>query len=324
MTHALPRRALMAAPLAAPLARPALAQPGRTARILVGFPPGGSVDVTARLLAERLRGRVAPTVVENRTGAAGRLAIEELKRSEPDGTTILLTPASMVTIFPTLYAGRLRYDVAADLIPVTPVCIYPFAVAVGPGAPGVTTMADLRAFVRGRPETPYASPAAGSAPHFIGVELGRAMGAALTHVPYRGAAPAIQDAVAGQIPMVVNVLGDLVPHHGAGRLKVLAVTAPARVPQLTEVPTIAEAGFPDLVHDEWYGLFLPARTSATVVDALNAATAAALADPAMLAALDRQAFAPLHLSPAAYAERVRAETARWAPIVAASGFRPEE
>jgi tripartite-type tricarboxylate transporter receptor subunit TctC len=185
-------------------------------------------------------------------------------------------------------------------------------------------LADLVAFARARGETPYASPAAGSIPHFLGVEFAKAAGIRLSHVPYRGAAPALQDAMAGQIPMVVNVLGDLVPHHEAGRLRVLVVSSPARVPQLPDVPTFAEAGFPRLTADEWYGLFLPARTPPGLVAALNAAAGAAVAEPGMAAALDRQAFAPLHLPPAEYAARVRAETAFWAPIVAESGFRPDE
>jgi tripartite-type tricarboxylate transporter receptor subunit TctC len=143
-------------------------------------------------------------------------------------------------------------------------------------------------------------------------------------VPYRGAAPAIQDAMAGQIPVVVTVLGDLVPHHQSGHLRILAVTAPTRVPKLPDVPTIAEAGYPRLTNDEWYGLFLPARSPAPLVDALNTAAGAAATDPGMIAALDRMAFAPLHLTPAAYISRIRDETMHWAPIVAASGFRPDE
>ena len=202
------RRALLAAPiLAAPVvARAQAPVVARPARIVAGFPAGGTVDLTARLLADRLRGGWAPQlVVENRVGATGRLAIEETLRADADGTTILITPASMVTIYPHLYGDRLRYNPLTDLAPVSPVVIYPFGMAVGPGAPGVTSVAQFLDMARQRRGLSYASPAAGSVPHFTGVMLARAAGVELTHVPYRGAAPAITDAIAGQIAATINV-----------------------------------------------------------------------------------------------------------------------
>ena len=323
----LPRRALLAAPL---LATPLIARAqtpvvARTARLLCGFPAGGTVDLTCRLLAERLRGSWAPqVVVENRVGATGRLAIEEAVRSEADGSTILITPASMVTIYGHLYGNRLRYDALADLAPVSPVVVYPFALAVGPGAPGVTDLAQFIAFARARGGLAYASPAAGSVPHFTGVMLARAVGVELTHVPYRGAAPAITDAIAGQIPATINVIGDQVEHHRGGRLRMIAVTSPARLPRFPDVATFAEQGRPELTADEWFGAFLPARATPALVAQLNAALGSAIADPGLRQNLTAREFEPTHAEAAAFTARIRAETAKWGPIVAESGFRPED
>ncbi|MDB5376449.1 MAG: hypothetical protein JWR00_895 [Rubritepida sp.] len=321
------RRALLAAPL---LATPAVVRAqapvvSRTARILAGFPAGGTVDVACRLFAERLRGVWAPqVVVENRVGATGRLAIEELIRSDADGTSILITPASMVTIFPHLYGNRLRYNPAADLQPVTPVVIYPFSLAVGPAAAGVTNLAEFIAFAKSRNGTSYASPAAGSVPHFTGVMLARAAGIELTHLPYRGAAPAITDTIAGQIPATINVIGDQVEHHRSGPLKMIAVTSAQRLPRFPEVATFAEQGFPDLTSDEWFGAFLPARTPAPLVQALNAALVTAAQNAELRQNLESREFEAITSPSAEFAARIRQETVKWGPVVQESGFRPED
>jgi len=322
------RRTLLAALAATPLAARAQGQPptlGRVARLLVGFPPGGSADTVARLLAEGLRGAYAPQViVENRSGAAGRLAIEALKTAEPDGATALVSPSGMITIYPALYGDRLRYAPLADTMPVTPLAEFVFGLAVGPAAPGVDSLDGLIAFARARQVLAYASPAAGSAPHFLGVMLGRRAGVEFTHVPYRGSAPAIQDAVGGQIPCTINVLSELLPHHRTGRLRILATTGAARSAVLPEVPCFAELGHADLTLAEWLGLFLPARTPAGLVEALHGATVAAQREPFWREALARMELTPADSSPVAFAARIRAEQARWAPIVAASGFRAED
>jgi len=322
----LARRALLAAPLFAPaIARAQAPVVGRPARILCGFPAGGTVDLTCRLLAERLRGNWAPqVVVENRVGATGRLAIEEAVRAEADGATILITPASMVTIYGHLYGSRLRYDPLADLAPVTPVVLYPFSMAVGPGAPGVTDLRGLIALARSRNGLNYASPAAGSVPHFTGVMLARAAGVELVHVPYRGAAPAITDVIAGQIPATINVIGDQVEHHRGGRMRMIAVTSPQRLPRFPDVATFAEQGFPDLTADEWFGAFLPARATPALVGQLNAALRDAVAEPALRQNLIQREFEPAHSPAQDFAARIRAETTKWGPIVQASGFRPED
>lgn len=325
------RRAILRAPL---LAAPALAAPGiaraqapalnRTARILAGFPAGGTVDFTARLLAERLRGVWAQqVVVENRAGATGRLAIEEAMRADPDGSTMLLTPASMITIYPHLYGERLRYSPLRDLTPISPVVVYPFAMAVGPAAPGVTNLAQFLALARQRGGLNYASPAAGSVPHFTGVMLARAAGVDLNHVPYRGAAPAITDLLGGQVAASINVIGDVVPHMEGGRLRVIATTSAQRTARFPDFQTFAEQGFPTLTADEWFGIFLPARAPQAVSDALSEALRGVNAQPAFRAALEQREFTPAHEDAARFTARIQAETEKWGPVVEASGFRPE-
>lgn len=303
----LPRRALLAAPL---LATPTVPPAGKPARMR-------AVRFTIGAWARQV-------VVENKVGATGRLAIEELIRADADGTTILITPASMVTIYPHLYGNRLRYSPMTDMQAVSPVVLYPFALAVGPAAPNVTNLAQFIDFAKARNGISYASPAAGSVPHFTGVMLARAAGIELTHLPYRGAAPAITDTIAGQIPATINVIGDQVEHHRANRLKMIAVTSPQRMPRFPEVATFAEQGYPDLTADEWFGAFLPARAPAAMVQALNAALVAAAANPELRQNLENREFEAFTSSSADFAARIQRETTKWGPVVQESGFRPED
>lgn len=328
IARTLGRRAALALPGAAALVPgSARAQTSRTTRVLVGFPPGGTADAIARLYTERLRvgGTLGgTTVTENRPGAGGRLALEALKAAQPDGTTIAITPASMLTIYPHLYTRTLRYDSAADFTPVTPVCVFPFALAVRANHPA-RTLPDFVTWARAQNGgINWAAPVPGSMPHFIGTELARKTGATMTHVPYRGSGPAVQDLLAGTIPMVLLPLGELTAFHRGGDARILGVTSPQRMPRLDDVPTFAEAGHADLTHEEWYGMFLPARAPENVVSGLHAALSAAAASPEVREVLTRIDMAPLIMPSAAFGDRMKREMAAWAPIVAASGFRPDE
>lgn len=310
------------------LAAPALAQSRGTARIIVGFPAGGSADTTSRLMAERLRGTYAQNVlVENRVGAAGRLAVEAVKAAEPDGNTILLTAASMLVIFPHLYRpATLRYDPFTDLQPVTPAGEFPFGMGVGPMASSAATLADFRAWGRERAEIPYSSAAAGSMLHFLGVQVAKATGLSMTHIPYRGSAPAIQDLIGGRIAASFHPMVDLAPHaaNPGGPVRVAGVSSAQRLPRFPEVPTFAEQGFPQLTGSEWFGLFLPARTPAAAVESLHRAATEAAATSEYREAIGRLEMRPYPLSVADFTARLRADYEKWAPIIAESGFRPEE
>ncbi len=321
MTAPLGRRAALAIPALALAPAIANAQ-ARTTRVLIGFPPGGTSDAIGRLFAQHLR--TGTTVVENRAGAGGRIALDALKAAPADGTAICITPASMLTIYPHLYQRTLRYDSVADFTPVTPVCVFPFALAVRRDHPA-RTLADFVTWAKAQPGgINWAAPVPGSMPHFIGSEMARAAGATMTHVPYRGSAPAVQDLLAGTIPMVLLPLGELTAFHRSGDARILGVTSPERMPRLDDVPTFAEGGFRDLTHEEWYGAFLPARAPDAVLSGLHAALAAAAAAPEVREVLTRIDMAPLTLAPAAFGDRMKRELAAWAPIVAASGFRPDE
>jgi tripartite-type tricarboxylate transporter receptor subunit TctC len=295
----------------------------RNARMLVGFAAGGPTDLVARLYAERLRPAYAPAaIVENRPGASGRLAVDAVKAAEPDGTTMLMTPASVMTLQPHIFPREVRYDALTDFVPVCTLCDFGFGLAVPAGHPA-RSFAELVAWLRAQPqEVPYGSPGSGSGPHFVGDMIGRAVGARLTHVPYRGAAPAVQDTLAGRVPLVVAVLSDLVPHDGKG-LRILAVSSAARLPRLPDVPTLAEAGFPQLTISEWMGLFLPARTPPATVAALYRTVQAAAQTPEVRQALERLEFLPTVDSPEAFAARIRKDRDVWGQVVRDSGFRPE-
>lgn len=295
----------------------------RNVRVLVGFAAGGPTDLVARLYAERLRpAYAAAAIVENRAGASGRLAVDAVRAAEPDGATLLMTPASVMTLQPHIFPREVRYDALTDFVPVCTLCDFGFGLAVPAGHPA-RTFADLIAWLRAQGgEVPFGSPGAGSGPHFVGDMVGRALGVRMNHVPYRGAAPAVQDALGGRIPVVVTVLSDIVPHHGQG-LRVLAVSSRERLPRLPDVPTFAESGYPSLTISEWMGLFAPARTPATVVASLHTTVAAAAATTEVRTALDRLEFLPTINGPEEFAARIRRERDAWGPVVRESGFQPE-
>jgi tripartite-type tricarboxylate transporter receptor subunit TctC len=325
--RALGRRAALGLGAAAltGLAAPSLAQTiSRPARALVGFPAGGSSDVVARLYADKLRGSYAPSViVEGRVGAAGRIAVEAVKAGEADGSVYLQTPASMLTLQPHVFPREVRYNPLTDLTPVATVCTFPFGLAV-PSSHPAKTFPEMVAWLKAQSgEVPFASPAAGSAPHFLGVMLGMAIGARLTHVPYRGAAPAVQDLLGGRLPMFIGVLGDISPFQDSGA-RLLAVSSAQRNPRYPGVPTFNELGHPALSKEEWFGVVLPPGTPANIAAGLHAAILAASRTPDMIAALDRLEYAPtVSASPAAFAKQIRDEFEEWGPVVRDSGFKPE-
>jgi tripartite-type tricarboxylate transporter receptor subunit TctC len=290
--------------------------------MVVGFPAGGVVDVTARALAEGLRGPLGGAViVDNRAGAGGRLAIEAVKGAAADGLTLLYSPPSMFTVYPHIDSG-LRYDVFTDFSPVSTVCSFPFAIAVAPNLP-VKTLPEFLAWAKANPrEAAYGSPGTGTIQSFIGAMLAKAAGAPMTHVPYKGGAQSINDVMAGTIASSVSVAQLFTAGHRAGRLRVLAVSGSQRLASLPDVPTFAELGYPSLTFEEWFGVFVPARTPAATVDRLARAIADAIASPAVGDTLKKLDYAPFVVGPAAFADLLRMEHARWGEIVRDTGFKP--
>jgi tripartite-type tricarboxylate transporter receptor subunit TctC len=302
---------------------PAFAQTGlETARIFAGFAPGGTVDSVCRRVADKLRGSYAAnTIVENRTGAGGQLAIQATKSAPPDGSTLLLTPMGMVGIYPHIYK-KLPYDPVADLTPVSLCCTFEHGIAVGPAVPAsVRNVSELLAWWKANPKSAsYGSPGAGAMPHFIGVLLGRTAGIDLTHVPFRGTQPAVQDMLGGQIPAVCGPLGEFVQHAAAGRLRILGTSGSKRSRFTPQVATLAEQGLADLVFSEWFGFYMPPQASADVVQRLNTALRAALAMPDVVEGLGLVGLEASSSSAAELAALQKRDTERWGPIVKAIGF----
>jgi tripartite-type tricarboxylate transporter receptor subunit TctC len=292
-------------------------------RFVIGLPPGSSIDVAARFLIDRMKGYSSTIITEHKPGASYRIAVEAVKQSPADGSTVLLSPAGPLVLLPQIQK-TVGYKPLEDFIPVTTVYQTPSALVVGPLVDArVRTIADFVAWCRANPgKSNYGTPGAGTPMHFLGAMLGKAAGFEFTHVPYQGPPPAVSDVLAGQIASVITSLPNLIPHVESGKLRFLATTGSERIPMLPGVPTMKEAGYPALEFSEWMGLFLPAKTPMAIVNALNASVREALKSEEMKTGLAKLALEPSGLSIDEFTKRVRADTDRWEPIVKASGFAP--
>ena len=326
------RRTFQLAPLSAlPLSAPffsgtASAQPTRLTRVVVGFPAGGGSDVAARALVSRiLSAYPAGLIVENKPGAGARLAVDQVKNSAPDGTTMLFTPDFPITIYPHSFR-KLTYDPVTDLTPVAVVAKTPLAFVVGPAVPErVKTVADFVAWARANPkQAAFSSSAAGATPHFAGVMFARAAGVELLHVPYKGGAPAMQDMLGGQIASGFPGVGEALPHLAGGKLRVLATTGAQRTPFLPDVPTMVESGYRDVVAEVWVGVFMPPRTPAAILNHAATAIAEAQKTPDFQEAFGKFAMEPVTGTPESFGRRIKADLAAWGPIIKASGFAAED
>jgi tripartite-type tricarboxylate transporter receptor subunit TctC len=318
------RRALLQCMLAA-TAGPSLAvaQANRTTTLVVGFPPGGGIDLLGRIVANQLQSPAA-ILVDNKSGVAGRLALEHVKTATPDGSVLLLTPDFPFTIFPHIYR-QLPYSPTEDFTPVGPCAKSELVLSVGPQVPAnVTSVAEFVKWSKAHPkEASYASSGPGGILHFLGLMFNQATGVDLNHVPFRGSAPALQALVGGQIPASFNAVGEALPFHSTRKLRALATFGAFRSRFMPEVPTMAELGYPNAQADTWLGIFAPPRTPAAVVTQWSDRLAKVVASPEYAAALDKQALEPMGGSPQVLAGLVKRDIARWAPIVKASGFRAD-
>jgi len=328
--HGNRRLALQTLGLAAASLSPwsALAQnsllPVEQVKILCGFPAGGTADTTSRRVGDKLAGSTYtrnPAVVENKTGAGGRIAIEAVKNAAPDGSTLLLSAYSMLLIYPHIYR-RLPYDPFKDFAPVAMASVLSHGLAVGPMVPAsVKTVKDFVAWCKAHPDlASYASPAAGSTPHFLGALLSLNTGVAMTHVAYRGSVPGVSDLIGGQIAAMFTPHGDFLANHRAGKLRLLATSGKSRSPFVPEVATFAEQGFPELTVEEWFGFFAPAKTPASVVAAANSAINHSLKDKGLLDSLALQGLLPLGGSSDDMAKDMRRQFDYWGPVVKRIGF----
>jgi tripartite-type tricarboxylate transporter receptor subunit TctC len=318
------RRPLLALPLlaAAPLHRVAAQQrpyPTRALRLILTAPPGSSIDVLGRLIAERLRERLGqPVVAENRAQAGGTVGTDAVAKSAPDGYTIGLSFTGPLATAPTLYA-RLPYDPLRDLAPVIRVGTAPNLLAVHAGLP-VRSFAEFIALARARPgQLNYASVGNGSASH-LAMELLKAQGRLfIVHIPYNGAPPAAQAVAAGDVQAIMSNPTSLLPLSQAGRLRVLAVTSSQRWASMPQVPTVAESGFPGFEAIAWNGIVAPAGTPQEVILRLNDELGAILRQSDVAAKLVSAGWEPAPGTPEAFGRYIADEQQRWAPVIRRSG-----
>jgi tripartite-type tricarboxylate transporter receptor subunit TctC len=302
---------------------PALAEIGQ-ARLLVGFGAGGAIDVIARMLVDSMKGYPASFIVDNRPGAGGRLALGVLKSSPADGTSMILAPASNITIFPHVYK-TLNYDALKDFTPVSPVCSFPFLITVGPMVPpDVKTLANFADWCRANPKlATYGTAAAGSMLHFTGVTLAKAGNFQFVHLPY-GGPNGIQDLIGGRIAATIYPIGTAVSHVQSGAIRALATTGPQRSASLPDVPTVREAGYPSLEATEWFGVFLPANTPDETVRRLNEAIRGAVDSNRFKAGAANLSVEAMSLGTSDFAQLIKSDLQRWEPVVHTSGFSPED
>jgi tripartite-type tricarboxylate transporter receptor subunit TctC len=296
-------------------------------KIVNGFPAGGTADATSRRVGDKLAGSPYSknaAVVENKTGAAGRIAIDTIKNGPTDGSNLLLTPYSMMAVYPHIYKS-LSYDPFKDFAPVCMASSMSHGLAVGPMVPAtVKTVKDFVAWAKANPkDANYGSPAAGSTPHFLGALLSLDTGVAMQHIPYRGSVPGVTDMIGGQLAAMFTPHGDFLANHRAGKIRILATSGKKRSPFVPEVPTFAEQGFANLTAEEWFGFFAPAKTPAAVVAAANAAINNAIKDKALIDSWATQGLVPLGGTPDDMAKDLKRQFDFWGPIVKRIGFSAE-
>ncbi len=295
------------------------------ATIVVGLSAGGATDAAARRLAEGMREKYAKSlVVDNRTGAGARLAVQYVKAAAPNGATMLLTPASMLAIYPHTYKN-LAYDPVRDLTPVGIVSTTDLGFAVGSAVPAsVKTISDFLSWVKTSPNgATFGSGATGSGPHFLGELLARIAGVNMTHAGYRGSQPAILELLGGHIPAVSAPLGEFLPHLKTGKLRVLAVTGIKRSSFMSDVPTFKELGIALSDMTEWFGVFMPAATPADIVQQASAAMKVAVSNPELIQAYGLMGMDVAWSTPQELSNRLRADIQRWKGIVERIGFTAE-
>ena len=321
----LPNRRQIIGLAAAAMTLPTLAQtssfPQRPVRIVVPYTTGGSNDVIARLLAQQLQEAWGqPVVVENKPGAAGNIGASDIAKSAPDGHSLLLTNINIVSMNPGLIAN-MPFDPQKDFAPISLLGTTALALVVHPSVPAnnVRELIDLARKGPGRMN--YASSGNGS-PQHMSAEMFKAMTkTSLTHIPYRGAAPAVNDLLAGQVQVTVGVVNQLIPHIRAGKLKALGVTTRKRLAQMPDVPTLDEAGVPGYESEIWLGLAAPAGTPTAIIEQINQAVRKAMASADVVTKLQSQGIDVMVSSPDQMRQRGLEDLKRWGDIIRTAGIK---
>ena len=325
----IPRRSFLhlaagtAAAAVAPIAAFAQDYPSRPIRLVLGFPPGGAADVAARVVGEWLSVRLGhPVVVENKPGASGNIATEDVVRAAPDGNTLLFETGT-TTINAALYQN-LSFDFGADIAPVAGISRNPFIMEINPAVPA-TTVAEFIAYAKANPGKLAMASAGNGTPHHLFGELFKMMtGITMLHVPYRGEAPALTDLLAGQVQVLFSTAaGPSLEYIKAGKLRALAVTTAARLDTLPGVPTVAEF-VPGYEASGWFGLGAPKGTPAAIIARLNAEIRAGLADPTLSVRLASIGLLPMSTTPVDFGKFIADDIAKWTKVVRVAAIKLQE
>ncbi len=292
--------------------------PTRFVRLIVPFPPGGGTDAVARILTARLAEMWGQQVViENRGGAGSNIGNDVVAHADPDGYTLLFATAALA-INRFIY-GSLSYDPIADFAPISVLCDYPNVMAV-PNTSPAKSVQEFIALAKAKPGLTFGSSGSGTTPHLCGELFKRQAGIEMTHVPYRGAGPAINDLIPGRLDMMFNTIGSMLTQVRGGHIRGLAVTSLERFFTAPELPTVAESGLPGFEVVGWYAFAAPAKTPAEIVQKISADTRAALQEPRLKKRLEDLGVGVVGSSAEEMAARIRAEMVKWEPIIKAAGI----
>ena len=317
------KRLLFVIAAVVPLMALAQAYPSKPVRMIVPFPPGGPADIFARGLAQGMQEPLGqPVIIENIGGVGGVLGVDRALKAAPDGYTLGFNSGSTLSIAPFSFA-KMPYDVKKDFALITLVVRVPEVLAVHPSLP-VNSVAELVAYARKNPgKVNFGSAGGGSITHLAGELLKSEAKIDLVHVPYKGAAPAVNDLLGGQVQIGIFDVPILLGHLRSGKLKALAVTSATRAPTLPDVPTTAEANYPNVTSDNWYGLVMPAGTPAEIQNRVHAAAVAALKSPAVAEQFAKVGGLASPGTPQEYAAFLASEQAKWSKVVTAIGFKEQ-
>ncbi len=288
-------------------------------KILVGFPPGGSADVMARLVADALRDDFSPIVVDNKPGAGGRIALNMVKNAKPDGQTVIVLPSGPMVLFPHVYK-KLDYDAVKDFTPISQIARFQFGVVAGP-ASGVKNVSEMIAKAKANPgANSYGTPGAGTLPHFMGVLMEQSAGVQLNHVPFQGGAPANNALLGGHIDYKFDVVSETAELHHSGKARIIAVTGSKRDTQVPEVPTLKEAGIA-MDATAWFAMYGPAGLQGDALARLERAMVKIVRQPAFKDKLVKLGYEPMGSNSTELAAAQKTDLARWEKPIKATGVQ---